>query len=205
MEQDAPKIRNFTDSVAFIISAVLSPYIMVLVFAVVMIYSYSENLRQFLPWMLTFLIFAVLIPGLYALWLLETKKITDLHMSNLKERKKPFVFASISAFVGAIILFWMGASQQVSVMAITYAINAIIVAIITQFWKISIHTSLFSSVVTIAVILFGLPYAWFYLILIPLSWSRIHRKRHTIWQAVAGAFLAFLVTAIIFWLFGYMK
>lgn len=203
-EESSPRIKSFTDCVAFLISAILSPYIMVLVFAVVMIYSYSENLQQFLPWMLTFLIFAVLVPGLYALWLLESKKITDLHMSKLEERKRPFIFASISALVGAVVLFLMGASQQVAVMAITYAINAIVVAIITQFWKISIHTALFSSVVTITVILFGLPYAWFYLILIPLSWSRIHRKRHTIWQAVAGAFLAFIITTLIFWMFGYV-
>ena len=204
-EPSVPKIKTFVDCVAFLISAIFSPYIMVLVFAVVMIYSFSENLKQFLPWMLTFLIFAVIVPGLYALWMLESKKITDLHMSILSERKKPFIIASISALFGAMILFFMGATKQVTVMALTYAVNAMVVAAITQFWKISIHTALLSSVVTIAVILFGLPYAWFYLFLIPLIWSRIHRRRHTIWQTVAGAMIAFIITTIIFWIFGYIK
>ena len=198
------KIFNtFTDCLAFIISAVFSPYVTAMVFVVAIIFNYSENLGQFLPWMITFLVFGLLIPGLYCLWLIETGQITDYHISKLAERRKPFIAAGLSALVGTIILIYMGAARPVVVMAVVYTVNTMVVALISQVWKISIHTALFSAIVTVAIILFGPVWGWCYLILIPLSWSRIHRKRHTILQAVAGAMLAFILTTVVFWLFGY--
>lgn len=198
------KIFNtFTDCLAFIVSAVFSPYITAAVFIVAIIFNYSDNLNQFLPWVISFVGFGLLIPGMYCLWLVETGQITDYHISKLSERRKPFIAAGLSALVGTIILIYLEAARPVIVMAVAYTVNTMVVAFISQFWKISIHTALFSAVVTIAVILFGPVFAWFYLMLIPLSWSRIHRKRHTILQTTAGAMLAFILTTAVFWLFGY--
>ena len=85
-----------------------------------------------------------------------------------------------------------------------YAINAVVIAIVTQFWKISVHMTMLSSIATVVVILFGIKFWWLYLFLIPLAWARIHRHRHTIWQAVTGSLVAFVLTALVFWLFGYL-
>lgn len=201
--KEEPKIKTFSDYLAFGISAIFSPYITAAVFIVIVIYSYAQSLSQFLPWVVTFLFFAVIVPGTYLLWLLETKKITDVHLADRKDRKWPFLLAGVSSLIGAVILIFLGAARPVIVIGVTYAINAMVVAIVTLFWKISIHTALFSAVATIAVIVFGSAFWWLYLILLPLGWSRIHRHRHTILQAVAGALLAFVLTAAVFWLFGY--
>ena len=198
------KDRSLADCLAFFISAICSPYITALVFIIIITYKYSNNLSQFLPWMITFLLFGIVIPGLYVLWLIEIKKIKDIHIADQNDRKTPFLIAGISAVVGTIILIYLNAARQVVVMAVTYSANALLVALITQYWKISIHMALFASVATVAVILFGPTYALLYLILIPLAWSRIHRKRHTLLQAVAGALIAFVLTAAVFWLFGYL-
>jgi hypothetical protein len=201
--KEEPPVKTFSDYLAFGISAIFSPYITAAVFIVIVIYSYSQSLSQFLPWVVTFLFFAVIIPGMYLLWLLESKKVNDIHLADRKDRKWPFLLGGISAFLGAAILIIMHAARPVVVIGVAYAVNAMVVALITLFWKISIHTALFSAVVTITVIVFGSPFSWLYLILIPLSWSRIHRHRHTIWQATAGALLAFVLTAAVFWMFGY--
>jgi len=201
--KEEPQIKTFSDYLAFGISAIFSPYITAAVFIIIVIYSYSQSLSEFLPWVVTFLFFAVIIPGMYLLWLLETKKITDIHLADRKERKWPFLLGGISAFAGAAILIIMQATRPIIVIGVTYAVNAMVVALITLFWKISIHTALFSAVATITVIVFGSSFWWLYLILIPLSWSRIHRHRHTVLQATAGALLAFVLTAAVFWLFGY--
>jgi len=198
------KQQKFTDYLAFAISALFSPYITAAVFIIIVTYAYAQNLSQFLPWMVTFLAFAVIIPGIYTLWLMEVGKIADIHISGLKERKIPFLVAGILAVIGAIILIILDAAKPVIVMGVTYAVNALAVALVTQFWKISIHTALFSAVVTIAVVIFGPSYWWLYLILIPLAWSRIHRHRHTILQVVAGALLAFVLTTATFFIFGYL-
>lgn len=198
-----PEMKDFSDFLAFGVSAVFSPYIMATVFIILITYSYAQSLSQFLPWVVTFLFFAVIVPGMYLLWLIETKKITDLHIAERAERKWPFLVGGISALVGAMVLIFMGAARPVVVIGVTYAVNALAVAFVTLFWKISIHTALFSAVATISVIIFGSFYWWLYLLLIPLIWSRIHRGRHTILQTVAGALMAFVLTAATFWAFGY--
>lgn len=197
-------ISKFTDYLAFIISALFSPYITAVVFIVIISYNFSENLGQFFPWMITFLLFGVIIPGFYVLWLLEARLIHDLHISDAKDRKIPFLLAGASSLVGAILLYILGAARPVTVVGFAYAFNVIVVALLTQVWKVSIHTALFSALATVAIILFGTQFWWLYLFLIPLVWSRIHRQRHTIWQAVAGALIAFVLTSATFWFFGYL-
>lgn len=196
--------RQASDSLAFVISALFSPYVTAIVFITLISYYYAKNLAQFLPWMLTFSFFGVIIPGFYVLWLLETRKIQDIHISNHHDRKVPFLLAGLSSLLGALMLFLLDAVRPVTVIAVAYAVNVIAVGLLTLFWKISIHTALFSSVATIIVMLFGPGFWWLYLILIPLAWSRIHRKRHTIWQAVAGSLIAFVLTSATFWFFGYL-
>lgn len=198
------KIKTWEDYVAFGISAIFSPYIMAVIFAVFLTYKYSQNMAQFLPWVLTFLIFGTIIPGFYVLWLMETEKIRDIHISDPKERRIPFLIAGISSIIGAVVLVFLGAAKPVIVMGVIYAVNAFTVALITYYWKISIHMVMLAAVVTVAVIIFGGTWAWLYLFLIPLAWSRVHRKRHTILQATAGALLAFVLTTAVFWGFGYL-
>lgn len=192
------------DFIAFAISAFFSPYVTSLVFIILIAYHYSRDLGQFLPWMVTFVLFAVIIPGFYVLWLFESRKIRDIHISETRDRKVPFLLAGLSSIVGAVLLFILDAARPVEVVGAAYAVNVVFVALITQVWKISIHTALYSAVATISVILFGAGFWWLYLMLIPLAWSRIHRRRHTIWQAVAGSLIAFVLTAAVFWVFGYL-
>jgi len=197
-------IRKWDDYAAFGISAIFSPYIMAVFFIVLLTYNYADDLSQFLPWVLTFLIFGTIIPGFYVLWLIEAGKIHDIHIPDLKERRIPFLIAGISSIIGAILLMYLGAAKPVIVMAVTYALNALVVAMITQYWKISIHMTMLTSIITVAVIIFGFSCVWFYFLLVPLAWSRVHRKKHTILQVTLGAVLAFILTGLVFWGYGYL-
>jgi len=196
--------QKFYDRLAFVISAIFSPYVTSLVFIVIISYRYSKDLSQFLPWMVTFLLFALIVPGFYVLWLFETRRIRDIHISDKNDRKIPFLLAGLSSVIGAFLLFILNAARPIIVVGVAYAVNVVSVALITLFWKVSIHTALFSAVATISVILVGTHLWWLYLFLIPLAWARIHRRRHTIWQAVAGSLIAFVLTAATFWFFGYL-
>jgi len=92
-------------------------------------YNYSQNLSQFFPWVLIFLGFGTIIPGFYVLWLMETGKVRDIHISDPKERRVPFMIAGISSVIGALLLMFLGAARPVIVMAVTYAANALAVAL----------------------------------------------------------------------------
>lgn len=196
--------HKFFNYIAFSISAVLSPYAAAAVFITIVVYRYSQDLNQFLPWMLAFFVFAIIVPGFYILWQLETKNIQDIHMAQLSERKIPFLVAAISSVIGAIVLYYLHAARQVFVISVIYAINSVVLAVITQRWKISVHTGMFASIATISVVIFGVQFWWLYLFLIPLAWARVFRKRHTIWQTVAGATLVSFLTLSTFWVFGYL-
>lgn len=199
------KRNKFLNYIAFGISAIFSPYISAAIFIIAIIYNYAHSLDQFLPWMLTFFCFAILVPGFYILWLLEANRISDVHMSNPEERKIPLLVAAISSLVAAVILYFLDAARPVFLISVIYAINSLAIAAITQWWKISVHTGMFASIVTIIVVIFGLPYLWLYALLIPLAWSRIYRKKHTIWQTMAGAVITSALTLLIFIIFGYIS
>ena len=197
-------IHKFFDCIAFGVSAIFSPYITAGAFILLITYTYAENLKQFLPWLGIAVFCTVIVPGGYVLWLIEKEGIKDIHLSDHEERKIPFMITAISATVGAIALSAVGASKPVVVMGVTYAANAVTVAILTLVWKVSIHNALLSSAVTVIVILFGVQFAWLYLLLIPLAWSRIYRHRHTLTQVVGGSLIAFVITSLVFWVFGYI-
>ena len=203
MEAEYPP-RKFWDFIAFGISVIFSPYATAALFIILITYTYAQNVKEFLPWIGIGFLFAVLIPGGYILWLIERKRIRDIHLSDQSERKVPFLVAGISAVLGAVALAWVGAAKPVVVMGVAYAVNAVAIALITWFWKISVHAALYSSVVTVIVILFGPQFAWAFLLLIPLAWARIYRHRHTLSQVIGGAILTFVLTALVFWLFGYI-
>ena len=197
-------LKKFYDYLAFGISVLFSPYITAAIFILIITYKYAANLSQFLPWMGIAFLFGLIIPGGYVLWLIEKKVLNDIHLSDHTQRKIPFIVTGISASIGALALSLVGAAKQVVVMGTVYALNTVMVAILTLFWKVSVHTALFSAVITVVTILFGIQYGWFYLLLVPLCWSRIYRHRHTLNQVVGGALIAFVLTALVFWFFGYL-
>jgi membrane-associated phospholipid phosphatase len=196
--------RNLLDYVAFAISSFFSPYVTAAIFIILIVYTYAHDLNQFFPWMLTFFIFAIVVPGFYILWLLEAKKISDIHMADASTRKTPLIVAAVSSVIGTVILYYLHAARPVFVISVIYAVNSVVLAAITQKWKISMHTGMFASIATITVVIFGLNFWWLYLTLLPLAWSRIYRKRHTILQTIFGALVTAILTLIIFHIFHYI-
>ena len=69
---------------------------------------------------------------------------------------------------------------------------------ISSYWKISLHMAGVGGFSTALVFVFGAP-ALFAFISLPLvAWARLHRRKHTIMQLVAGAFAGILITMIVF-------
>lgn len=196
--------RGLWDYLAFGISAIFSPYIMAAVFIVIITSEYSQNVKQFLPWMGIAFFFDIIIPAIYVLWLIEKKDVHDIHLGNHKQRKIPFIVMAISSVLGAIALTIVDAAKPVIVMGVAYAVNSSAIAILTTYWKVSVHTALFAAVATVIVILFGVEWVWMYLLIIPLAWSRIYRQKHTLNQVIGGSIIAFVLTSLVFWAFGYL-
>jgi hypothetical protein len=77
-----------------------------------------------------------------------------------------------------------------------YFVGTLFLFFINLYWKISIHTMGIAGPTTVLVFVFGYWGALLGLLLPPVIWSRVYLKKHTVAQAITGAILGFVLTAI---------
>ena len=153
-------------------------------------------------WALLALLILTGIPLAYMLIGLRRGWVSDMELTHREERPR-FMVVSISSDLLALgLLWWLGAPTMVWALAAVYATLGIFTITITNFWKISMHMIGVSGFATLLVFVFG-PGAWWTFLSLPLvAWARLHRKKHTPAQLVAGALLGAGITAGILLLLG---
>jgi len=192
-----PAHVRLIQSVAFALSAVLSPYIVLPLGTITIIGSYEAAKSTFLTYAATSVLFSTVLPALFVVFQIWRGKITDVHVMEREQRGGPFLVAIFSSALGALVLKVMGAPMEVWVISAVLTINGIILTGITTVWKISMHVAVLSATVLANVVMIQGVDARPLLILIPsLIWARVTRQRHTIWQGLAGAGTAMLITGI---------
>jgi membrane-associated phospholipid phosphatase len=161
---------------------------------------YTAGYSKALAW--TFISILLLIgpASLYVLFGYLTGHVTDINLSERDERLRPLALALTGAVIGTIFLFKKEAPTPIILVGVTLICELTVVILITLFWKISLHSLTLSSVITLFLLFFTGYAAFLYLLLIPVAWARIWRKRHTLNQtlmgAAAGAIIAFAVFAL---------
>lgn len=141
-------------------------------------------------------LFAGVIP-ITTIHLLSREDIKSSLRLEREKRKKPFIVGIISYFIGFLLLYLLGAPPIISALMFCYCTNTIVMACINQFWKISIHASGIAGPVTAVFYHFqSLLVTPLFLLIIPVCWSRLTVKAHTILQVAAGA----LITIVITWI-----
>jgi membrane-associated phospholipid phosphatase len=140
-----------------------------------------------------------LIPVIYIVVMLKRGTITDLHMKNRHERHMPNIIAVGSALIAWVILRAFDAPITVQRLALLDAALLGILGIINVWWQISTHTAVIVGAVTVCGVVFGplgalgtSPLA----VIVP--WARLHLKRHTVRQVLAGAALGALLALVVF-------
>ena len=146
-------------------------------------------------WAAIFGFWVSLAPILVVVYMLNTGRIGDLHMSSTKERQIPYLASVGGAAIALALVAGFGGPELLRCLALFSFIVLAALAIITRFWLISIHATSIVSAALISGMVFGLGVA---ILLIPLilivCYVRIYLRRHTLTQVVAGAFLG-IITA----------
>jgi len=143
----------------------------------------------------------VIVTGIPLAYLLVGRKrgwVTDMEMTRRSERPR-FILVSLSSDVLAILL--LGAihgPHLLIVIVLAYFCLAITMLTISNFWKISLHMAGVGGLSIALLFVFGLPSSWALLSLPLVAWARLHRRKHTIAQLVAGAMVGALVTTLVF-------
>jgi membrane-associated phospholipid phosphatase len=186
------QIENRTGLVRFarIFSNVISPPVM---FAIMGI-AFALKERPFWPgmgWAAVYGLLASLAPIIVVLVLLKTGRISELHMSNTKERNIPYATAVVFATIAYGLIIWQDGPPLLQCLALFNIVELTALGLINTAWLISLH----STGIMATFVLVGLIFGWTTSLLIVLPfvivvcWVRLYLKRHTPAQVAAGIIL----------------
>lgn len=135
-----------------------------------------------------------LLPLIYILFLLKRGAISDIHLSNLGERKIPYILGVIGAALAYGILWSLGSSALLLAFIATNFFGLGLLALINSRWLISAHTASITMITIFAGFAF---HPFTALILAPLIlctiFIRYYLKRHTLGELISGSLVGTLV------------
>ena len=151
-----------------------------------------------LLWAAVYGFWVSLVPSLLVGYLLKTGRISDLHMSNTKERRWPYVTSVIGSIIALFFIQLFDGPELLRCLAIFSIIELTALGIITNFWLISIHATAMAAATVISGLVFGW---WTLIILVPLTAAvcliRLYLRRHDIVQVAAGLILGISTVLIL--------
>jgi membrane-associated phospholipid phosphatase len=135
-------------------------------------------------------------PIAYYAW----KGTIDIDITDRRKRPKFFAMSLVGYSLGAVTFGLLNATSMM-VLSLAYIFVTLSVALISLFWKVSVHTTGIAGPVTGLTYVFGWAAAPLYLLLLPIGWARLKLKAHTILQLIAGIIVAFFVTLAVYLVF----
>lgn len=147
-------------------------------------FAMQEGLRWRFLGLLLFV--DAVMPMVFFLMMLRNKQIKDWDMQNRSQREPLYLFALICHFGGLWLAHELGKVGLFPVLLVFY-VTAIIFALITIKWKISLHTGVNAALFTMINMFYGFKYFWLYGLLFLVMWARVYQKHHTWAQVAAGA------------------
>ncbi|MDX1614974.1 MAG: phosphatase PAP2 family protein [Candidatus Promineifilaceae bacterium] len=138
-------------------------------------------------WAALFGFWVSLAPILFVVYLLRTKRISDLHMNTPRERRLPYVVSVVGAGVATALFFALNGPQLLSCLGVLSIFVLGSLGLINMVWLISIHTTSIAAAAVIATLVFDLRAgAAVSIFVILVAWARLYLRRHTLAQVVAG-------------------
>ena len=135
------------------------------------------------------LLITVGIPSLYLFWLERSGRVTDFDVFIRQQRKGPYL-VTIACLMLCWVTMFIGAAPQAFIIILSASILEILLLfLINLYWKISAHATTAAGFAVLIWQLFGPPGLLAILFAVMVIWSRIHLRRHTLFQTLAGALL----------------
>jgi len=174
---------------AWIISRVFDPAVEIpVVLAAAAYYALMNGLR------FRFLIFLILVdaflPAMYMVWGIKTRRISDWDMTKREQRGELYFLTVFLHLFGVVLAFFLGKIVMAKILFVLWSL-ALIFALITMVWKISVHAGVNGAMLSFFCHLYGWQnYWWLVIILVLVLWSRVEIKKHSILQVSLGSILA---------------
>ncbi len=140
--------------------------------------------------------FSCLFPIASLWYLLQKGTVESIDVVVREQRPWPLTLASINYFVGFLLLSSVQAPELVQGLMFCYGTNTLVVALITFWWKVSVHTTAMSALLVALTYSFGPWVLPFFLLVSLVGISRVVLNRHTVSQVIIGGLLGLVLTAI---------
>ena len=140
--------------------------------------------------------FSCLFPIASLWYLLQKGTVESIDVVVREQRPWPLTLASVNYFVGFLLLSSVQAPELVQGLMFCYGTNTLVVALITFWWKVSVHTTVMSALLVALTYSFGPWVLPFFLLVSLVGISRVVLNRHTVSQVIVGGLLGLVLTAI---------
>ena len=167
---------------------------MILAFPTFIVLLVATNPLSLPLLLLVAFLFGSVFPMLVIYLMYRIGKVGDLDVTDRSQRKVPFILGILVYALGTIIMFSLNAPAIASALMFCYTMNTLVTFLISLHWKISVHAVGVSGPFTCLVYFMGWLYSPLLLLIIPIGWSRIELKAHTLAQVVAGFLLSIALT-----------
>ena len=203
-------MKRAIDTIAKALSCIFYPLFMPTIGMVLLCHAYHTQIMPLAGiWIATTIgctiLLSCILPLTAILILMRRGSITDIHISNAKQRTTPYLYSIIGfAFWAYMLIFTIKAPLCINVVAVGATIALIAVTIINYWWKISAHRTGMGGLLggilsyclsTQAIPTWGTLCTWLGCTL-ALMYARLYLKAHTPTQVVAGWLLGLCCTLI---------
>lgn len=189
--------------IAEVISLLANPVVLVIASAAFVAYRFADTTQEFVRWM-TVAVGLLLAPGLlYSVvtWIREGH--IDIDISNREDRVVPLMLSTLGAVVAGYLMSRHGVtSQELLLMGNVLVAMLICLTIVTVAWKVSLHAATIAALSTLLTLFGGANFAWLFVLLVPVAWSRLFLKQHTPAQLTAGTLIGMVITLVSYKIFG---
>jgi len=188
--------------VARVISRLLHPIFTAPIAFFLTAYYAVGNLGIALQWTFFTFLVAELPPLLYLLSRVKKGKITDFDISLREQRPRVFAVSLASVIISLAVLALLGVPLVMVAAIVGAVVGMVVAAIITFYWKVSLHAVGVACFVSVALWLYGLIMLFAVLLLPLIGWARAKVEAHTPAQILVGALIGFLIPIFVFFAFG---
>jgi len=120
------------------------------------------------------------------------------HVRNREGRLVPLALCLVSTAVGLAILLFGHAPRDVVALDVAMLVTLFVCAIVTRWWKISLHCAVAGGAVATLALLYGPLSLVLVAIVAVIAWSRVEVRDHTVAQVIAGALIGPIVGGVVF-------
>ncbi len=164
--------------------------------------AYAAAMPSAWVWAGFAILFTIMLPALYIVWLVRQGKVTDFDLIVREQRIRPFMVTTASTLITWLTLRQAAAPPPLVILAGAALAQTVLMMLITLRWKISSHAAAAAGLAVVAWMIIGQAAAPLFLSVPVIAWSRVRLSRHDLLQTVGGALLGITTMAAAFYLGG---